>query len=248
MIKKRLTKNEIEKIKSLVRSGKSLNYISQLMSKSKTTIYYYSKQIKGPMYFPIKINFKDMEPIGEFMGLFAGDGNFHKTKQYHYRVYLFFGPDEKEFMEKIEFLLFKLFNKKPIRSQRKNLLILYYCSKELIQFIKSYLLWDKNTKKTYSVHLMHRDYPDQFKIGFLRGNVDSDGYISEKKIIFDSVSGKLIEDIMFFLDYFDISYGHYIYNDSRGNRKPIHHVNIRKKDHLKFLKLVKPKNIKKRKI
>lgn len=120
MIKKRLTKKEIDYIKQLIESGSSLNEIVKITGKSKTTIYYHFRNIKGKTYSSITINEKDHEHIGEFIGLFAGDGNFFKTNQYHYRVFIFFGPDELYRVTTTKEMLIKLFSKSPIEAKRKN--------------------------------------------------------------------------------------------------------------------------------
>ena len=187
MIKKRLTKKEIEQLKHLVSSGFSINQIAKSIGKSKTTIYYHFRKIKGKTYSPISINNKLQEQIGEFIGIFAADGNFSKTRQYHYRVLLFFGPDEERRKNQIKYLLTQLFSKSPIEANRENLLILCYCSRQLYEFIIEYLGWNKEMPKTYTVTLREREYSSKFKIGFLRGNVDSDGYLSKDKICFASV-------------------------------------------------------------
>lgn len=241
MIKKRLTKKEFEYLKHLIASGFSLNKIIKLTDKSKTTIYYHFRKIKGKTYSSIKIDEKDQLHIGEFMGIFAADGNFFKTKQYHYRVFLFFGPEEEERKNQVKGFLTRLFAKSPIESNRSNLLILYYCSKPLYEFIKEYLVWNKGGKKTYSISLREKNFSNDFKIGFLRGNIDSDGYISKRKISFASVSEKLMDNIMVFLNNLDISYTKGIHNDKRPNRKTIYYVDISKKNHEKFLNVIKPR-------
>lgn len=193
-----------------------------------------------------KINYNKEEIIGELMGLFAGDGNYFKTKNYHHRVFLFFGPDEGKFREEVYDVLFILFNKYAIKLRRKNLLILLYISRDIIDFIHNYLEWDKDLKKTYSVKLINQKYSKEFKIGFVRGSVDSDGHVSKKvkKINFASVSEGLINNIKQFLEDLDIEFHIHTYSDKRENRKPVHHINVKSKHYCKFIELIKPRNVK----
>lgn len=112
MRKSRLTKQEIERITELIKEGKSLNSITKLTGKSKTTIYYYFRNIKGKTTQPINIETEDDGLIGEFIGLFAGDGCADITNDYKYRTYLYFNITEKEFVKNlVENVLMKLFKK-----------------------------------------------------------------------------------------------------------------------------------------
>lgn len=198
------------------------------------------------------VNFNNLSEqfLGEFLGLFAGDGNLFKTKTYNYRSFLFFGPDEFEFMNKIKKLLTISFNQKPIEGKRKDktgriyLFYLFYCSKRVFYLVKHFLIWNKLQVKTYSVHLREENYSDQFKIGFLRGCFDSDGHISKKTIMFASVSKELIRDVTNFLDHFKIEYNCRLNKDKRSNRKDIYHIVLRKKHHSVFINLIEPRNVK----
>jgi len=243
MIKKRLNKKEIANIKKLVKSGSSLNKISKLTNKSKTTVYYYFRKFKGRTISPIKINTKNKEFVGEFIGLFAGDGCMYKTKDYNYRTYLHFNKTEKKFVEDlIGKVLVKLFEKEPMIFKPGNRLNLCYCSKGIHQFISEYLVWDQNYRKTYSVRLKEGKYGKQFIIGFIRGSLDSDGYFSKNKISFATVSPGLKKNIIEFLDILSITHTVRLYKEKRKNRKGIYHITVWKKDHNKFINLIKPRN------
>lgn len=240
MIKKRLTQLEIKKIRSLVESGTSLKIISNIIHKSKCTIYPYFRKFKGRTYFPIRIETDKHESMGEMLGIFASDGNYFKTKDYHHRVFFFFGPLEIERMEEVKLMLTLLLNKKPIQAKRDNLLILYYCSKLLITFIQKYLDWIPG-KKTYSVKLKNKKFCRHFIKGFIRGCFDSDGYISKKQISFSSVSSDLVSDISKSLHTLHIKHTITCYQDKRPNRKLIHRAHILKADSKKFMRLIKPR-------
>ena len=72
-------------------------------------------------------------------------------------------------------------------------------SKVFIEFIKDYLFWETN--KTFSVRLRKEDFLQKrlFAKGFIRGLVDSDGYVrrGRKEIYFGSTSKNLFGNFLF---------------------------------------------------
>ena len=244
MIKKRLTKKEIKKINLLVNKGYSLNSISKILNKSKTTIYYHFKKIKGRTYTSIQINLTNEELTGEFIGLFAGDGCLNTTKDYRHRTFLCFNTKEEKYTNNlIENVLIVIFGKRPMIYRQEHRLYLFYYSKQIHNLIYQYLKWNKKYRKTYSVELKEKIHCQDFIKGFLRGCVDSDGYISQNKISFATVSPGLKNDISHFLNEMDISHSARLYREKRENRKDIYHISIKKKDYVNFLKIIKPRNI-----
>lgn len=242
---KRLNKQELGRITELIEEDKSLKQISKDINRNKTTVYHHFRKIKGKTMQPIVIHGKNDELIGEFIGLFAGDGCIFTTNNYCYRTYLCFNTNEDKFVKDlIENVLLNLFKKKPMIFIREHRLNLCYCSKNIHTFIDKYLDWNRNSRKTYSVCLKDQEYSKRFIIGFIRGSLDSDGYLSEKKISFASVSSGLIENISQFLDILGLAYSVRLYKEKRPNRKDIYHINILKKDFNRFLELIKPRNIK----
>ena len=241
----RLNDIEINQIFRLIKEGKSLNKISRLLNKSKSTVYYHFRKFKGRTVNPISLKSNDEELIGEFIGLFAGDGYANKTIAFHYRIYLFFNITERKFVnDLVKNVLVKLFGKEPNIFRQKNALVLFYCSKEIHYLINNYLVWDKKYRKTYSIQLKNRDQSDEFIKGFLRGCLDSDGYLSPKKICFSTVSKELIEDISIFLTKLNISNKVTRYKEKRKNRKDIYNITLSRLDHYKFLKIINPRNVK----
>jgi hypothetical protein len=245
MNKIRLTKKELKEITRLIKKGKSLNSIGKLTDKSKTTIYYHFRKIKGRTFYPIKVNTQNEELVGEFIGLFAGDGCADKTEICQYRTYLCFNITEEVFVKDlIENVLINLFGKKPMIFKPENKLNLCYYSKNIHKLIDTYLVWNKDSRKTHSIRLRKKNYSNKFIIGFIRGCLDSDGYLSDKKITFASSSPYLIEDIKKFLEHLNIQHSYHIYKEKRTNRVDMHHINIRKKDRNRFLNLIKPRETK----
>lgn len=242
---KRLNNVERTKLNDLILEGKSLNRISKEMLLSKSTIYYYFRRIKGRTINPIIIYTKNEALIGEFIGLFAGDGYTYKSSNYDHRVYLCFNIADKAYVNKLILnVLEKLFNKKPMIFIQENRLNICYDSKPITEFIGQYLTWNKNFRKVYSVKLIERAYSNKFMIGFIRGCLDSDGYFTKKKISFATVSPGLKDNIVKFLKCLRISHSVNLYKEKRTNRKSIYHIYIYKPFHSKFIKIIKPRNIK----
>lgn len=227
----------------MISKGISINKITKKLNIPKSTVYYYYRKIKGRKIKTINIK-NDVESIGEFIGLFAGDGNFFKDKNYHYRVSLYFNSKSEEGLKnEVKEMLTILFNKKPNDNLRcDGIFILSYSSKQIYLLLKKYLTWQINKKKTYSICLKYKKITKKFKIGFLRGNLDSDGYLTKNKINFDSSSFKLIKDIMSFLKDLSINYTYSKVLDKRPNRAIMHHITV--KDRGKFLELIKPRKLK----
>lgn len=220
-----------------------MKQIADTLSKSKTTIYYYFRKIKGRTVETVVPNCENEEILGEFIGLFAGDGCTYLTKDYKYRTYLYFNITEKEYVENlIDNVLLKLFKKKPMIFIQENRLNLCYYSKAIYELVHHHLNWNKKTRKTYSVRLRDGEYSSEFIIGFIRGSLDSDGHFSKKRINFASVSRGLIENISSSLARIDIPNSVTEYAEKRANRRNIYHINVPRKQHSRFINIVSPRN------
>ena len=199
----------------------------------------------GKNLTPIRICPDDEELMGEFIGLFAGDGCVNITSDYKYRVFLYFNITEKIYVGNLmEKVLTKLFGRKPRAYRDENRLNLIYYSKSIYNLINQYLTWDINKRKTYTVRLIEKPYSKDFTIGFLRGCLDSDGHLSNKRISFATVSTGLADNITQFLDKLSISYNLRLYKEKRINRKDVFHIEISRSDYDKFMILIKPRNLK----
>ena len=184
-------------IYSLIKQEWSINQISKHLDRSKSTIYSYYRKILPKKLKIVTIN-KDDEFVGELMGLFAGDGSyFYDTKGYRHVIRFHFNIQEKEFAKELIELFSKNLDKIPASYRERNEFILRYYSNELTSFIRNYVKWGVSldvlgrNRKSRTVFLEDFPYSNEFKIGFLRGFLDSDGHYSDKKIVFASSSKKL---------------------------------------------------------
>ncbi len=237
----KITEQQLDEIALLIMNRVSLRQINKITNIDKSSIYRRFPNVKTHKYISIIIQSNDEGLIGEFIGLFAGDGCFDKDKIGHYRIQLFFNITETKYVNALEKILFQLFSKYPMRRTAQNKIILTYYSKNIYTLIKKYLNWNEIGRKTHSIHLTEDKYSQEFKIGFLRGSLDSDGYFSDKSIMFASSSKKLAENIMFFLSDLEIPYHYHEYVEKRLNRVNMHHINIRKPDREKFISLINPR-------
>lgn len=207
----RLSKKEKETIKKMTLDGKSLNQIVNLTGFGKTTIYYNIKDLKPRQWRKLIINLPE-EKIGEIIGAFAGDGSYYYSKnkngggKHVIRYSLSISRD----MQYVEYLinLLKKLNLNPFlyKKEKENALDIAVNSKELIDFIHTFLCWED--KRTYSIRLIKEldKYNEDFLKGFVRGLMDTDGYVEVSNVSCGVVSKGLIKNLAQILDKFNLKY------------------------------------------
>jgi hypothetical protein len=229
----RLTKEQIGSILDLYEKGSSLTKISKIIDKSKTTIYYHVRKAFGRKYEESCFNEKYEREIGEFMGSFAGDGNFHLGRKYGYRIRFYLASYEDEYAERLSGIMLKVFNKRSniYLNKNSNCIEVGIFSRRVYEEIKNHLDWGED--KTFSIKLRNsiKDYSDEFLKGFVTGLFNTDGnvYIPKSKVSVSSISKCLIEQVSDILAFYGIR--HYIYRiHGSGNRKDIYHLTIKVSD------------------
>ncbi len=235
-----MTKKEKEKLFRLIKQGKSLNEICKEMRLKKTTAYYYVRKIRGRKIKPVVIDTSDEEKIGEFIGVFAGDGSyFYDKKRFKHVICISFNRKERFIAEYYANVIEKI-AKKPYIYYRKNVVVVRVVSKEIISFIKNFLEWNGKKAHTVSLKKNVNKLSTKFLIGFLRGLIDSDGYVRKgrKEIYFGSVSEKLIHNFTKILDLFHFKYK--VYKQTKGINKHFYKVRIANEEVDKFCRLVRP--------
>lgn len=243
----KITEEELDSVALMIMNGISLRKIVKITNINKSSIYRRFPNVKTQKFNPIQIQSFDEELIGEFIGVFAGDGCFYKENNGNYKISLYFNIKEEKYVNELRELLCKLFGKYPMQTREHNKIILKYYSKNIYLLIREYLDWNETGRKTHSVCLKENTYSREFKIGFLRGSLDSDGYFTDKSIMFASSSKRLMENAITFLTDLNVPCQYYEYVEKRPNRVNMHHVNIRKPDRERFIELINPrerKNIK----
>lgn len=218
---KRLSPKNKTKIIRLANKGLSLNKISKLTGKSKSTIYYHVKNFVKKVSC-INLSLLNEWERGYLIGFFFGDGNLaFPKKEYSYRVIFNLNKKkEEEIAKRIEHILKKA-GGKPFRvlfknPRNKNLLRIVCVSKNLYEFCKNNIVYKikkefrgmKNVQK--KSHLKKLNFSKKFICGFIGGIIDSDGYINLKKgysATISSSSRKFINQLGFILEqmYIDFS-------------------------------------------
>lgn len=240
----RLEKGEIEIIKRLTLKGKSLREISKILNLNITTIYYQVRKFKPKQVKDLNPSGLNDEKIGELIGAFAGDGSFYKSvykRARHYKIRYTLCTKTKEEQEYIDYLmrlLLKL-NLNPHVSFRRNegCADVGVNSKEYIQFIEKFLIWED--KKTYSVQLRNsiNSYNQEFLRGFVRGLMDTDGWVGESSVFCGSVSKNLIENLAAIFDTLGISYK-LSKRNPKGNQKEFNLIRVPKNNLQKYLEII----------
>ena len=192
----------------------------------------------------MEFNTSSQEKIGEFVGVFAGDGNYTVDRRYHHQIRIFLTARDSLYIQHVADLFTFICNKKPSIYYRKseNVAVIRIISVELYNFITKYLKWNK--RKTETVHLRKplNGYKKSFLIGFLRGLIDTDGYIDKRGTVkFSTISNNLSKNVELSLRKLKINYRKYIQTDKRKNRKPITRIVVWK-DFEKLIKIIKPEH------
>jgi hypothetical protein len=238
----RLSNEQLTQIKVLAKD-KSLNKIACVLSLPKSTVQYWYKNYSNYVHpQEIIIDFGNKEGIGEFIGIFAGDGNYTKDSYYKHQIRIYINANDVRYVNYLRGLFSKLFGKKPwiYTDVTNNVTVVRFVSKELIGFIYRYLLWEHT--KTKTVRLVGGFEEDKrFSTGFLRGLIDTDGYIDVRSRVakFATISNSLADNIETALALLGIRFRRYCCIDKRPNRNPIFRITITK-DFDKFINVIKP--------
>ena len=237
----RLSQHQIALITKHLANHKSLNFIKLLTGIGKTTIYYYMKKRNGKSIPEVTINTSNLELIGEIVGIFAGDGNYYyDSSKWETKIRFYFNEKETLLSDYYFERLFLFANKRPFDYNGKSVRIFEFKSKKIGTFLKEYLSW--TGKKGYTIHLSKPALckNKKFALGFLRGLLDSDGYVRKgrKEIYFGSVSIALADDFCRCLDTFHLPYVRYI--QKRVKYADFHKVRLSGNSVDSFLIRIKP--------
>jgi len=240
---RRLTPKEKKKIHRLLTEGKSLYFISRKLNLGKTTVYYHTRKIIGRKIKLIKVNEADDEKIGEFLGMFAGDGHYFRDKVNHkYIIRLSIGISESEIKDYYSNIITFVFGKSPRIYEQKSVYIIEISSKEVVNFIKKYLKWIDGFK-TQTIKLIGDidNYSIGFIKGFLRGLIDSDGYVRKERqeIYFGTVSKCLLENFTSGLKKFNFKFKVYEQKQPTGS-KIFYKVRLSGDEVINFCRMIKP--------
>ncbi len=174
----------------------------------------------------IEIDFKPefKELLEEFIGAFAGDGNFYLKPNGGYRTSLFLNEKESAYANYLKNVVKNVFGFYPRiwHYKRGHMIYLVIQRKRVYQIIRLLLNWSiKN--KTYTIGLVNdlQNYDSAFLKGFIRGLISTDGSVSYKgnkklrvKVEFSSTSKRLINQYVSALKLFGIPSNMYYKNNN----------------------------------
>ena len=201
-MKNRLTKDQISKIRLLARDGYSLKSISEKLYVSKSTVYYHAKNY-GHKMTKFNVNLLDERENGYVIGLFLGDGSFNRGRKEH-RFFVRFALDAKrdgDVAKRLAQIMEKAGKKMNLLSWKSNT-IAKTCSKELVNYIQSYIEYTQGEKNL----LANKEWSDTFKYGLIAGIIDSDGHVhAHLGTEIKTVSSKIFKNILTILQELGIS-------------------------------------------
>ncbi len=244
---KRLTKKEIGIISERIKAGVSLNKLASSFNLAKSTLYHYYKKIKGKRYKSPQYSINFSEAEGEIVGIFAGDGSqYYYKPSGNYQTNIHFG-NNLQYVNYVKILYESYFNKEwyKFREVSKDKSVKYRLravNKNTYDYFSNYLIYNKSHKHD-TVKLKKINFSNAFKIGFLRGLVDTDGtvcnYNNRVRISYYSTSKSLIKQIYKFLQELNIQSNIYKIK-SKLDYKDIYHCQIFQNDTNKFIKKIRP--------
>ena len=206
---KYLSDLELKLIKTEHASGKSGREIARLLNRNPAVINRCIKRGvnhgKWSGHYGIAFRPEFQRELGEFMGVFAGDGNINRFRGF--KITVFLNSRESEYAMYLSDLSSSLFGKPFHLWEYRNMIYLMLYGKKLEAIINDYLKFDSD-KKVYTIGLKHavKLYSEEFLRGFAAGLICSDGYIGKKYVRFSTTSNNLTENYQDILNLFGISH------------------------------------------
>lgn len=225
----RLSNEKISKIKNLSLEGMSLREIQKRTRLPLSTIQYHSPKRKKGRIKIVKIP-KSNFTIGEIMGAFAGDGYAHTIisgRTHNHFVRFFLSYDKDQAYAKYLFNLLRKMNLNPHIYNTKykgkySKIEVRVSSIKFKEFISNYLKWRDKKKYTVSLREGINYYNKDFLRGFIRGLMDTDGFVEVYNVAFGVVSKKLALNFRDILNEFKVECSFKVRKDKRENRKDLY--------------------------
>lgn len=237
------TAKEISEIKELASEGKSVNNIKEKLDLPKSTVYYHFKKEVGQKQkekapeIPADPEFK-----GELCGIFAGDGNYRKTANSQYKT-RFTLNSEQDYWKILRDYIEERTGRAPHIHKRKNAntVDLLFGFKCFVELYRDHLSWGDD--KTATIRLKNRkSMPEKFQKGFLRGLLDTDGSLRNKRFFFTTISSNLANDTKYLLKRqgFEPSLNRYV--DKRESHRPVYNIKVSGNNAKRFYSKIKPRH------
>lgn len=180
---KRLSVEEIEEIQRLARTGLSLEKISSKLNLGKSTVYYHARPYCRKQT-TLNLNALTMKEKGYVVGVFVGDGNIlWKAEKGQYGMKITLDNDRDQDIAQYLRLLFAKAEKKSTTRTEGNSLSFRVFSKKLVEFLLNSvsIVKQHNSQRNIKTIINYKNWDSEFKIGFISGLLDSDGYVFHSK-------------------------------------------------------------------
>ena len=243
-----------------IKGGYSLNQIVKELNLAKSTIYYHYRKFHGKRRKEIDFVSCLSMNEGELLGIVVGDGCLlNYKKEGKYQIYVYFGKANMDYVSYVKNRFEKFLNREiKIYSANKDTVRINIISKKVYAYFKTFLEFKQETKHSTVMVNGLKKLPRDFKIGFLRGLIDTDGCISREKngrlkVQFFTTSEKLNKQVIQLIRGFGFNCGSYsvpshLKKGLRGEyymAKEYYSVYLLKKDVIPFINLIKPYKAKK---
>lgn len=178
---RQFTPTEKEKIQELVKSGLSLRCVSRELGLPYSTVHgiaaCYSKRQS-------RIDLSALTELerGYIIGAFIGDGSrISESKSGHYGVK--FALDSKSDKEIANFLqeLFVKADKRVTLYTEETWFALKVYSLKLLEFLLGFVKYEEIEGKKRKILREFENWPLDFKLGFISGLIDTDGFVHHNK-------------------------------------------------------------------
>jgi len=183
----RLSSKEIENIHRLAKAGLSLKRISARLHVPRTTVYHHAKKYCRKIT-QLKLATLSEKERGYLVGMFVGDGtHIIKMDKGTYLTKFSLDKTRDNDIEEYMQVLFAKASKRMGRLVERNSITLKIFSKEFIEFLSKYVrrIERNGTRRKRKMLVNHEKWSCAFKLGFISGLIDSDGYV-----YFDQKGGK----------------------------------------------------------
>lgn len=177
----RLSSDQIRAIQNMVKEGSSLRSVARQTNVDYSVVHriagrYAKKQMK------LDLSALNERELGYIVGFFVGDGSrFSRRKSGHYGVK--FTLDAKRDTEIASFLcnIFAKAGKQTNPYKEETSLIVKVYSQKLLAFLSCFVDYVEIEGRKRKMLVNFDDWPYKFRLGFMSGLIDSDGYVHRNK-------------------------------------------------------------------
>lgn len=224
-----IIENKLQKLKSETNKRRHYN-----VEYSKVTI-------------PIECSFE----LGEFVGAFSGDGNYcfnKKTGHHRIRIYLH-KTDDLDYAILLRRLIKNLFNKDSCMYFHGNCLTISLSSRKIFDVLQLIIYFGKYKTRDFLLNDEIGDYTSCFLRGFVRGLMDTDGYVSTNgNLCIGLISKSAIDQMGEILIKENIKFKYSKREINEKMRYPLHILSISRKSTKKYLEVIGFSNPRKKRL